>query len=703
MKIAAICLFGFALALVQGQEPPKAPSAQGQGVPNVPVTLEARTQSLAKLLEGLSEDVGIRLEADATTARELVVVRVRDVPLPTLMAKLAETIDAEWVERGGRHTLTRPAARAQAQVRKEERQRLESLAKRLEEISLGHARQGALDEGAAERLALRIADLAQTGVRGTYRDIRSLSELTPSSRLIARLLPKVGPVEMAAIPAGRRVVFSTSPNRMQRALPREALDEVLTFAREQNLLASALEGRLAPRNSAQGSYLPYDLDNASTIDAPPAKVLLAVHHTERDSYQAEVVVADESGKILARHQRSVQTSFEDFASTIASAPTGDNERAVELQEDGRLFADWIKHAARGLPNTPKPAGRLREILLHPERHELLELVLPDILLAFARSRDHHLIAHVDDLSFMMGSIFATEGATPTAAIHVLTQEGNLDLQTEDGWSLLRQRRPAYEREMRTDRAVLGRLLRDVVTQEKITIDLMARNLHLLPPLEEITLSVWLAMMLGGREIEEYMQKDGRSALKVYAMLDREQRSALGAGKALEMRTLSSAQQAVIADMAFNRRAMTYGNVSPMFGSPRNALTSEPTEAMPNGLPGGATLSGSISTEATVIGIREGVRKTYTVQSMAFEEFRRERPGFLGGPEPGARFTQFLTGSWTRIGFHVRYTEILSHRLELTQHDEDEGGRSVPYDRLPEEFRAAVTKQLELYRFQNKDR
>jgi hypothetical protein len=662
-------------------------------------SLEMRAAPLARLLPILSERYGVTMEADATTSEEVLVLRLQDVSRKDLMGRISEVLEAQWVERDGRFILSRSPALTQAQERREAEERLEQIAKRLERFAQQTSEAGAFNEGAAERLALRIAELGKAGTPDarSFQQIQTLRRATPEHRLLARLLPKLGPRDIAAIPKGKRIVFSTSPNRMQRRLPQEAMLEVVQYVREQTLYAKALAGRV-PGNPTAGVYYG-GFDTVRDATGSPAKVVLAIQHRGQDQLSASLLVASDEGRLMCRYDSQLVDPFEDLNRLAAGVQPGEGEKPPVLSAESQAFVEWLKPMAGGTGEAGfrKPTGQILEMLLHPERYEPLDLVVPDYLIAYARGRNSNLVAHLNARSFFLGAFFGTQSAMPSGLIALLAGPGNLQVEERDGWTLMRHAKPSHERRTSMDRALLGRLLREIVGAEHLTIDLFARNEPLLPDLEEPDLASFLLMMSGGPELGRFLGAQARHALKVYTMLAPSQRQMLRDGRAVPYQAMSAAQIAILSDIVFN----DVRNVTVRARGPGDSgfdwITSEVTESLPNGLAAGGALEGSISEESLVVGVGEDFKRPYSAMEMAWEEFTRERPEIVGGAPPPRRPDRFLLGRRKVITFELHMGDHLSKSLEMQEVEVDERSAPVTYAQLPEAFRSEVDKRIKQYR------
>ncbi len=84
------------------------------------VSFSVPAARLENLLPELGKAVGVPMEAETATKDEVVLVRVKDMPLQTLMAKIAEVSGAEWEEKQGVYRLGRSIDLLRKQERAEQ-------------------------------------------------------------------------------------------------------------------------------------------------------------------------------------------------------------------------------------------------------------------------------------------------------------------------------------------------------------------------------------------------------------------------------------------------------------------------------------------------------------------------------------------------------------------------------------------------------
>src|SRR5688500_20355906 len=64
--------------------------------PNPRVTFSMKAATVDKVVEALAKQTGVKIAASPAISREVVLISVTDVPLETLLAKLADVVSGEW-------------------------------------------------------------------------------------------------------------------------------------------------------------------------------------------------------------------------------------------------------------------------------------------------------------------------------------------------------------------------------------------------------------------------------------------------------------------------------------------------------------------------------------------------------------------------------------------------------------------------------
>jgi hypothetical protein len=68
----------------------------GQDALQKPVTFEARASRASVLIPLLSKSAGVKMDVNPQIANEVIIVSAKDVPLKTLMDKIASVTSGEW-------------------------------------------------------------------------------------------------------------------------------------------------------------------------------------------------------------------------------------------------------------------------------------------------------------------------------------------------------------------------------------------------------------------------------------------------------------------------------------------------------------------------------------------------------------------------------------------------------------------------------
>lgn len=402
------------------------------------MTFSAPAAPAARLLPELSKAVGIELTTDARLAKEVLLVKVKDVPRDELLARIAAVTGGEWESREGVYRLSLSGAT-------DAKQRKAEAVVRGEEIRAGLTRLLKVYE--------RVKDIEPRGKVETV-----------ISRLPADLLGGIGP--------GQRLVLSTHPTPMQRLLPAAAIQGV-------NLAGL----RRTPKLVVGDKPAP-----------PPGAVAMAMlvlrYDRDREGVSGMMATADAAGERIASESAS-PVHWDEVPSPRASTlPKPDAiltlpPKWVEFaKESGRLSAQTLAEApvteeSQSDPlQTPYSHEELSQafpfqtdaLVLNPESHEPLATILGAGLTQLADAQDLNLVGVLPDSAFGPASTFFGNGPVRASDLESMARKAlKVDLKAQDGWITLTPLEPAFVRGARADRVALGKVLRKLAKDHNLSL------------------------------------------------------------------------------------------------------------------------------------------------------------------------------------------------------------------------------------------
>lgn len=301
----------------------------------------------------------------------------------------------------------------------------------------------------------------------------------------------------------------------------------------------------------------------------------------------------------------------------------------------------------------------------------------------------------------------------------LKETGAIQWQEEGGWLVVQPARPVAARAERLNRGALAKLLNDAHTRLVPSLDQMAAYARVAPSPTHTPLVMIHFMVLAPNALQGgFMGTDNWDMLRFYGMLSASQRQALLAGGQLAFGGLNAEQTAQLRHMAFGADAklQTQADGDEPQDDPASlesffrqfmpqtdrTLLTEPTEAMPNGLPPNGTLRMETQQEPIVLisGNAQATSRTFGVMDanllamMQFFESAMEEAQ-VGGQMP--QLERGRVGSRTKLDFTFRLARQVVMKHSLTDDLVPKDSPIVSLDQLPADFQARVQKRLEAFK------
>jgi hypothetical protein len=652
------------------------------------VTYATRGAPVTQVLADISRKTGVTLEANPTTGREIVVIDLKGAKLSDFMPRLATVAAGEWKPEGKGYRLTRSDAFTRKSRAAEIERASQAFAKEVEAQKVSLKTFGPVE---SDQLAAKVQTLLsqrQGANDGNYfRTLPGLNQLSPTGRLATRALAALGPRALAEIQPQERHVYSTRPNRMQKPLPFDLKPILALYQREQTDYSAALLKRIDAKQ-LQGWYIGAGL---TTVPPPPSRVLLAVSRAPFGTgVKLELLMIDGDNRIA--QQGKVEIRLEDAARMDPSAAALPNDPPLELSPTSQALVGAIRTIMNGAAANPSPE-LLRE-LEQPEKYDPMSFILPDGLRAVSEGRN--VVAQLEDISFLNAPMLATpEGKIGRGAFQKWLKAGH-DLAETDGWLVVTPRRPWDSRETRIDRAHMGRFFRATRAAGTVGLDQAAGYALGCPRRYAECLSFAYSFLLQP-QVNSAIEMDSLDFVRLYGALDARQRKALQAGIEVQASQLPVAARAEMAHLVFQADApLQFHSSGPAREETGRPIGHEPTEAMPNGLPDDARLSGRLVAEPSVIGQVEagGAGASAYTPLRAWDLAWNNAMNESGvHPKSAIRYAKYKYGQRGTLTMAARFSEMLGAEKRLVQSDFPPSAPWVTYNQLPEAFRAEVEKLL----------
>ncbi len=684
------------------------------------LSFDSAGETVPQLVARLGEAARSHYFAAPAFNRDVLIMRFHDAKIEDIRAEIARMVMGKWEKTNDGWNLVRDT-QAELAAQKEDTARIaKDFAKQIKKRADAAAKLTAFTEAAAKDLALKIKDSGQPNSgrfdQMAYQRQQTLEQGSPGGRAMSRMIMTLDPVQLAELPDNYRVVFSTQPTKMQRALPEKTLAFLNDLIKEQNIWADALNQAIPETNNNQ--FYSTSMYQRGRMDKPVGKVLLALtkNVTTGSGVTCEIKIADKTGKVMFENNDSLA---DPTSTDRTEMPTGDakDDEPLELDENAKALKEMFLQAMRTNGRGFTMPDRLKKLFLNPAENEPLSLFAGPALLQVAAKRGKNLIAAVPDMGTFMVAFSFEKNLTSRSLLNSF-QMMNLLFDESGPTMRIRPQSLLGLRTSRADRTALTKYLKQVVADGRVTIDSSAEYAQTSPGQNIDQFGTMLPqILLADGEGGPYEYSDGR-LLKFYGSLSSNQKSAFKTGQPLLLRNLSQAQIDMLTSTVYGSYPNLTVTAPPEAGrTPNfdwdaiyNTLMREPTESMPNGFPSSTTITCADSARPVVMmtggeggGDMPYISTQFDEDSLAQYLLGMERPDVMPWytkyPKPDE--AKFDMKTQRSILFDFKFTDALSYQGGLTE-STSLLTKKVAYKDLPEDFRKKVAVKLEQLRKAYKD-
>lgn len=644
------------------------------GVAADTVTLSVNGRPVGEVLEEVTRQTGIRLEAGNSVRGVPLFIRVKDMPAKTFFERLLKVTDAEWDRRDDTLILVRGSNKTRQAIEVEIRDRTPRVAEAIKKYLEQNKQREDWSESAVQERIKRDLEMReqlrrQLGDAGSFISTMSTSSASPGTLVLHEALRRIPAAAFASVLPGKRLVFSSSPNPLQRALPYNAAPTIEQFIAIQNRVVAAME---AAGSNPADRRVSTDLANRGTVQRIAELIVTIQRMADGEGLSVGAYLVDPQGDIVAQPQAWINPA----PVGAGSAPSG-ADQSITLGTDSQalialLRAGQVQTAQLGgrevqvvfaassggsvsvgtnASRLPVPAA-LAEKLSEPTKTDPLSWVVGELLEGLAEKTGKGLMATVPDS--MLGQIAQVSGSN-TLNTKVLWTQANLGLQIsgdEHGW-LIHPRLFAEADRQRVDRVELERLIKSSQrlddTARYATVMSAAWGM---PSLDRH----WIKALAypAFRQLDDGQR---RPYLKLFGHMPANSRRPRGNASArIAVTQLPPAARAVAEEILLGASGpMIFGDgmmtVAMEMGGGGNRprvpaiMTREATEAFPNGIDGRAQLELGLEHEEVL----------YAIDSQGLGDFISPRDlGFRLGIPPGTpgfstpSYREFLIADSERI-------------------------------------------------------
>jgi len=544
-----------------------------------PVDYTTAAKPTRLVLLDLSKQTGIQLRVDAPMEDEPLILRLKSVPLQEAMDKMAEVFAADWVDHHGYWQLERSDQKVAALKQRVLDERTRAFKDSIDALVKLEETNPPLDAVHANAIAQQFSGrkVDTGGYTATLEDFLTDSQL-PGMRFCVKVLGNMDPKELAAIPPNTRVVFSSSPNSMQRALPPIDPADVQNFMEQRKIVHDAFQ---KVKIDPTASSLFGDIDSA-LVTTKPMRLICSTRNLGSQLLLQFTMVDDKGAQILYDNEILGVTWKERFEGRA-------QRNKIRQQKDGYpLSKEVLELAARdnmqGNAFTPITA-ELQDKLLNPVEHDPLSYATSDILLNGASQSNSNLIGLPDDSVEDNARYAVSSGGGKTSLVkfrsYLNASESTLDI--GDQWIVLKPLDPVTAAEETANRNSLRDYFNSCVQDGYCSIEASAK--FAAENSRNMT-SNWPVFgaqcLLNTQSVTLFIQPC--DTMRLFGSLTDTQQSTV-ASKSLTLRLneLGEDQRSMIYDFVFNS-ANNYivdtGNTKYKWGD----MVNEPTEVLPSGLP-----------------------------------------------------------------------------------------------------------------------
>ncbi len=562
-----------------------------------PLTFQSEAITLRKLMPELAKITGLPLVVSPEVEWQVVYVRVKDVASGDLLKQIAKVTFGTWeTTSDGRQILKRDA--------------------------------GALSKLAEEKRKSRLVAI-EASIKQAF-DPKSTT--TPTHKALARMAQKIGAGTLAGIGEGQRMVFSSSPTQMQRAMP--ALDValyqelILSHNKEVDKQAARGTTEMDEEMKKYEAQMPPEFlkmmkeqeeaMRPKRINGQPAKIDLAF--ANQYGVSVKLTMYDAKGDEIAAFQTSLQGDYDGdeemggfTTATSAAAVREVNVQQKDVQEEGKKpepdkspVIKLTKEAAETLALTYYEEGGDYMRRAKGASESLKKLV------AAVGEKDPFLSAQTEVLNGYAEHV--KDNLVINVADHLMDYRSAKQITVN-----------AVEEELMPDKANNWSIVIPDEFEPRVDRDLMVAAVAKIKLGNELEFEdkAWLAGAedrLGGPNnslmdkiytvygVSSYMWRN-KPLLKLYGMLNQAQRNS-AVGKGLPLSGLSPDQRRLVERICysaelyvkpmggmedFDEELMFSMDFEELMKTQMSRMTTtedylnEPTESMPSGVPNGAVL------------------------------------------------------------------------------------------------------------------
>ena len=599
-----------------------------------PLSYKTEAKRADLVVQEIAAQAGLTLESTDDAKRHVLIIAVTDVEPDALLERIALVTSSKWDVNGEKRTL----------VPDQDVRRKEEAAKNAKRVEAFKKAQQQMRDSLNKKPAPPVV----IGEEGEAEEVYDVPA-SPAELALKQLAVLIDPNEVAKLGDDGRIVFSSSPNRMQRAMRNNQVTRILNelvashnaWAAEKIKEREAMKAAMTdPETLAYMDFFGAD-EEAKLFENPPSKALLVLEIGSGfmsfmgESPEVKLKVYDQNGSVIAQASETMGNSWYDEVTVAASAEeeetappkeaqekiTDADRTLIQFSEKSKLLSTLNPEEGMGF-KFPEP---LLEILSDPVTHDPLGFHHTDMVHAIAKVKGLDIVANVSDSAMDMFSMGMEErGVTVGQAYNALKSEDTSAFTEADGWLTILPADPITARERRQDRVALKAFIATVRREGAASLDSIS-TFALSSPKPDFESGLILYLLAFAPNTLQGLMGDTMDwdTLQLYASMLPTQKSSLRQGGRVPFGTLTTQARNILTRMSFSSRARIQpaadiqkrsdqpfflGMIGAMFGGPEKSFTEEPTEVMPNGLPPDGAIELKLANEP--IGTTDGASPSF---------------------------------------------------------------------------------------------
>lgn len=598
-----------------------------------PVTVSARAEPLARVLDRVSNQIGVRIRTDPSVGERIVVVQAANVSAGELLTKLGSVTFTRIEKRGSEYRLASDSVALRSQSAKFEARRLEAIRNAQADAALQlqkSPKPGSDEEKAADANLARMISSHHTIISAA--SMRTYQQINGGGPMLVHLLSAIPTKELAAIEENQRVVYSNRPTAMQRQLPTSADGLTDAFVARFNERYHSLHNLAASTRINLGNFAWAGLDVYGR-DAPlggnDLKLIFAITRRYslepfKNMFTCQLIVTDDGGQKVgeatevigepSRPKSSVESGEERIQLSPLAAEFG---RAVEKFEDHESKFD---------------AGpTLSAYVSQPDRRDPLSLTSAELVIGLAETRNKDLVAWLPD--GCLGQLSSGQPQVAPSAVEEMIRNGNvIESSASRGWLEIRPQDPFQSERHFTHRLSLRNLADASQNRRPLPLRDVCDFLNENPSYEWADqIGSILTELTGGPDALLRFSIDP-DWLRLIAHVSQREPNLLSTSDALPFSSLTPDEISKLSTLLYRAGGGATGlsfaaqsdNPETMQNMRRNRLALEPTEAFPDGLPMQGTITDHVATYQML-----GIAKTEDRPKFAYQMLNNLSIGMQG--------------------------------------------------------------------------